>query len=51
MEMGHCIKKRGEAFAVSGFKLFDEIPDVISDKLLCARWLPVSTAGSRIDGG
>ena len=51
MEMRHRIKKRGETFAVSGFKLLDEKFHVVADELLCGRRLPVVTAGSRIDGG
>src|SRR5208337_1296522 len=51
MEMRHRIKKRGQAFTVFGFQLLDEIFHVFADELLCAGWLPVITAGSRIDGG
>jgi hypothetical protein len=51
MEMRHRIKKRGQAFTVSGFQLLDEIFHVLADELLCGRWLPVITAGSRTDGG
>ena len=49
--MGHGIEERSEGFAVSCFKLLDEVLDVIADELLRARWLPIITVGSRMDGG
>jgi hypothetical protein len=51
VKVGHRIKKGGEGFAVSGFKLLDEVLYVFTDELLCARRLPIITVGSRMDGG
>ena len=51
MKVRHRVKKRGESFAVSCFKLLDEVLNVFADELLCGRWLPIITVGSRMDGG
>ena len=51
VEIRHCIQVSGERFTVSRFQLLDEILHVFADELLCGGWLPVLTAGSRIDGG
>ena len=51
VEIRHCIQVSGERFTVSRFQLLDEILHVFADELLCGGWLPVFTAGSRIDGG
>ncbi len=51
MEVRHRVEKGGQRLTMSGFELLDEKLYVLADELLCGGWLPVITAGSRIDGG